>query len=162
MEFKDLQILLDKYFDGESTLEEDMQIKRFFRENSNLPDELKRTRAMFDFFQKESSNKLEKELNFIKETQKTKPAKIQRIVYLITSIAASILLFFSVLTYMNKTNEQKIYAYVNGKPVMDKEQAKQETEKALLLVSKNLNEGTKSLKYLSTFSKAEDIVTHID
>jgi len=45
---------------------------------------------------------------------------------------------------------------------MDKEQAKQEMEKALLLVSKNLNEGTKSLEHLSTFSKAEDIVTRID
>jgi len=105
MEFKDLQILLDKYFDGESTLEEEMQIKRFFKEQSNLPDELKRTKAMFDFFQKESSNKLEKELNFIKETQKTKPAKIQRIVYLITSIAASILLFFSVLTLCKRQTD---------------------------------------------------------
>jgi len=162
MEFKDLEILLDKYFDGESTLEEEMQIKCFFKDQSNLPDELKQTKAMFDFFQKESAHKLEQELIFIKNTHKSKPDKTRKILYLITSVAASILLLFSIFTYINKPNSPKVYAYVNGKPIMDEELAKQETEKALLLVSKNLNEGSKSLKHLSTFSKAEDIVTHIE
>ena len=78
--------------------------------------------------------------------------------YLFSGIAASIVLLISILTYSDNPEEQKVYAYINGKPIMNEQVAKMEAKRALLLVSSNFNQGTENLKHLSTFSKAEEIV----
>ena len=83
----------------------------------------------------------------------TKP---RRLVFL--AIAASIALLISVFIFQHKQPEEQIYAYVNGVPVENKDMAIAEAQKALMLISKNLNEGTQSLNHLKEFNKAEEIL----
>ena len=50
--------------------------------------------------------------------------------------------------------EKPVYAYINGKPVENQQLAYKEAQKALMMVSKNLNEGSKNVKHLSELDKA--------
>jgi len=158
MEFKDLELLLDKYFEGNSTLEEEKQIREFFRTNSDLPEKLVETKAMFEFFQNESVKQTELQLIQIANWKSVKSTNKRKIYYLISGIAASLLLLISILTYTDNSEEQKVYAYINGKPIMNEQVAKMEAKRALLLVSSNFNHGAENLNHLSTFSKAEELI----
>ena len=158
MEYKELEILLDNYFEGNTNLEEEQQIREFFRTNSDLPETLLGTKAMFELFQREAEKQTELSLIQIVNRQSAKSINQRKIYYLISGIAASIILLISILTYSDNFEEQKIYAYINGKPIMNEQVAKMEAKRALLLVSSNFNHGTKNLNHLSNFSKAEALV----
>lgn len=158
MEFKELEILLDEYFEGNTTLQGEQQIREFFRTNSDLPAKLVEIKEMFDFFQSESEKQVNFQITPIFNEQSLKKTNFKNILYLFSGIAASIVLLISILTYSDNPEEQKVYAYINGKPIMNEQVAKMEAKRALLLVSSNFNQGTENLKHLSTFSKAEEIV----
>jgi len=159
MEFKDLEILLEKYFDGETTLFEEQQIVKFFKNNTELPEKFKQTKAMFEFFKDEKESKADFEFA---PTENKKTTKTRRLYYQVSAIAASILIFISIFTYTDNLEEQKVYAYINGKPIMNEQVAIMEAKRALLLVSSNFNEGTESLKHLSSFNKAEMLVEGVN
>ena len=154
MEFKNLELLLHKYFEGNTSLDEEQQIKEFFKNNKELPEKLLKTKAMFEFFQ----NEKEKQLEYQFSPGKSKKTSIKKLYYQVSGIAASILILISIFIYTDNSEEQKIYAYINGKPIMNEQVAKMEAKRALLLVSSNFNQGTENLKHLSTFSKAETII----
>lgn len=158
MEFKNLEILLDKYFEGNTTLDEEQQIREFFRKNADLPEKLMETKAMFEFFQKESEKQVEFQFAPTLTKKSTKNTTIRKVYYLVSGIAAAIVLLISIVTYSDNSEEQKVYAYINGKPIMNEQVAKMEAKKALLFVSSKFNKGTENLKHLSIFSKAEDVV----
>ena len=156
MEYKELEILLDKYFEGNTSLKEEQEIKDFFKNNSELPENLIETKAMFLFFQSEKEEQTE--LEFV-PTARRKPKKnLRKIYYQVSGIAASIILLISILTYSDNSEEQKIYAYINGKPIMNEQVAKMEAKRALLLVSSNFNHGTKNLNHFTSFSRAEELI----
>ena len=45
----DIELLLDKYYEGETSIEEEKELKRFFQ-NENVPDHLKSHAAQFGYF----------------------------------------------------------------------------------------------------------------
>jgi hypothetical protein len=58
MNKKHIQDLLDKYFEGESSLSEETELKAFFHQTSILPDEWKAYKNLFTYFENESSKKM--------------------------------------------------------------------------------------------------------
>ena len=155
MEFKELEILLERYFDGKTTLAEEQQIKEFFKNSAELPQKMKETKAMFEFFQNEKEKQADFEFSPIKRKDK---AKIRKLYYQVSAIAASILILISIFTYTDNLEEQKVYAYINGKPIMNEQVAEMEAKRALMLVSSNFNQGAENLKHLSSFNRAETLV----
>ncbi len=155
-------MLLDKYFEGNTTLAEEKQIKKFFKNNTELPEKLTEIKTMFEFFQNEYEKQSELDLNLIVQKTNTKKTNIKRLYYRISGIAASIILLIGIFIYTDNQEEQKIYAYINGKPIMDEQVAKIEAKRALLLVSSNFNQGTENLKHLSNFSEAESLVEGVN
>ena len=49
---KDIETLLNKYFEGETTCEEERRLRRFFAEGL-VPEHLEEYRPMFAFFEAE-------------------------------------------------------------------------------------------------------------
>ena len=47
MELAEIKILIDKYYDGETTLDEEAAIAEYIATHDNLPSELEVTRAIF-------------------------------------------------------------------------------------------------------------------
>ena len=103
--------------------------------------------------------------HFISESKETtdipKVKKVKRIlpryVLVFTGIAASIILVFGIIFFTEKENET-VYAYLNGVAVTDKDQALNETYKAINLISKNLNRATENLNYLNKFNRIETLI----
>jgi len=151
MELNEIDQLLDKYFEGETSLEEEAQIKVFLQSKDLLPEKYKRIKAMFSFYQatkNESSElKIENLIPFHKKERKS-----FRILYY--AVAASAAILFGIWFMQDSKIEKPVYAYINGKPVENQELAYKEAQKALMLVSKNLNEGTKNIGHLSELDKA--------
>ncbi|NWJ49737.1 MAG: hypothetical protein HXX14_02625 [Bacteroidetes bacterium] len=58
MNKKHIQDLLDKYFEGESSLSEEMELKDFFLKTSILPDEWKAYKKLFTYFENESAKRM--------------------------------------------------------------------------------------------------------
>jgi hypothetical protein len=150
MEFKDIDKIIQKYFDGESTLQEEIIIRRFLLKAEGLPEKYDGVRRMFLFFDSEHKKTSNLQFDSILPKQKS-GKKIIRMTYF--AVAASIALVFGIWFMNRSTDEKKIFAYINGKPVENKEIAYKEAQKALLLVSKSFNKGTENLKQISEFDR---------
>ena len=63
MKWDKIDHLLQKYYDGETTVAEENELKSFFNQTLLLPDYLKPHAAQFNYFTKESETKLDKYLS---------------------------------------------------------------------------------------------------
>jgi hypothetical protein len=155
MEFKEIDHLIKKYFDGETSLEEENKIRHFLMQGDPLPEKYESMKAIFLFFNSESEKKSRLKLESI-IARPRKQWKIGRISYFAAAACMALVLGFWFMT--NHGEEKKVFAYINGRPVENRELAYKEAQKALLLVSKNLNKGTEKISHLSEFDKAMAIV----
>ena len=149
MDYKELKKSVDKFFNGETNLKEEQVLKAYFKNSKDIPPDLLYAKELF--------------CHFISESQETtdmpavKKGKRISAGYVLSGIAASIIVIFGFLYFTGKENET-VYAYVNGIPVTDEDQALKETYKAFNLISKHLNRGTKDLNYLNKFNKIETLI----
>lgn len=156
MEYNDIDKLLDKYFDGNTSLEEEKMLRKYFRENKNLPMQLENIRHLFGYIDAEAEETADFE---IYKPSVTSNSKRRYIIYL-SGIAASIILLIGIYFYFNAANpDKKIYAYINGKAITNEQIAINETKKVLYKVSVNFNEGTGPLRNLSKFNKTKNLLT---
>lgn len=105
---KNIDEVLDRYFEGNTSLKEEEQLRTYFRKG-NIDDQYKIYEPMFVLFEKERSTA-------------EKPKKKKRFfVYLWTGVAASLLLITIskfVFTHSSSNQSQSI-VYIDGKEVSD-------------------------------------------
>ena len=56
MDFKNMEQLLEKYWNCETSLEEEQQLRDFFKGNA-IPEALNETASLFRFFEEEKKNR---------------------------------------------------------------------------------------------------------
>ncbi|MDL2291523.1 hypothetical protein LJB80_00040 [Bacteroides sp. OttesenSCG-928-F21] len=105
--------LLTKYFDGETTCEEERELKRLFREEK-VPAELEIYRPYFAFFEKETKKKVKPRNPFI---------------YTMGGIAAGVLILLGVagIKYINQPVD---YIIIDGKKSADIRLAREQARAA--------------------------------
>lgn len=145
MDSNKVKILLEKYWDGESSLEEETQLRAYFQSNQ-IEDELKPYQPLFQFFHVEHEKHLttdfdEKLIQNLQSVDQKAP-RVRRLPYYLVRIAAiGLLLIAAYFVVENNFSEPK-----NDKVVMTEdmspEEAYAQTKAALLLVSAKLNKGT--------------------
>lgn len=134
MELRTIEKLLEKYFDAETTVAEERDLKLYFSSEDVAPH-LEQYRPMFGYFAKEGEQTFEKPLP-LKKAKKNYTAWM--------SVAASVVLLAGLFTFYNHesaTNED-LGTYD------DPEVAFRETQKALNMLSKNVNVGMSSINYV--------------
>ena len=97
MNKKHIQDLLDKYFEGETSLREEKELKRFFRRMALLPEEWEGYRKMFTYFETEGLRTM---------PVKDDIQKKKNIYWLIAtgiSLAATVLILLSIFIPATKT-----------------------------------------------------------
>jgi len=97
MNKKHIQDLLDKYFEGETSLSEEKELRNFFRKTALLPEEWQSYKQMFAFFEAEGL----KTMPSIENVQRKK-----NIIWLVVtsiSIAASVLILLTIFLPPTKT-----------------------------------------------------------
>ena len=94
--------LLDKYFEGETSCEEERELRRFFTEEE-VPEHLQTYRPLFAYLNREATSMAEptEEKSVTTESAKEvptqrKPSRLYRTFYAVSGIAAGLLLLLGV------------------------------------------------------------------
>ena len=154
MDYKAIEQLLEKYFDGHSSLEEEQQLQQFFEKNKKLPPALESAALMFRHFQGESAETMPQPIMRVSRNRQ------RNRIWQLSGIAASILIVLSAIFWMPGSMDQgPAYAYINGQPVNNEEVALEEMKKALSIMTSHLNQGTEGLSQLSKFEQIKKSIS---
>ncbi len=154
MEKKRIEKLIEKFYNGETSIGEERLLENYFS-RKDIPASLVAERDLFRFYATSRNDQLpdegltEKIIEAIESEGADLTGKRRRLVYAVTSIAASMLILIG--SYF-------IFLYPSGPGLAlskykdtfnNPEIAYLETQKALLYVSQKLNEGTQPLDNLT-------------
>jgi len=138
MELREVEALLDKYFDAETTVAEENSLKAYFAGDAVAPH-LQQYMPMFGYFAKQQELHFEKKLPLKNKVSLTKWF----------SVAASVVLLCGMFAWFINGNgpQQELGTYD------DPELAFKETQKALQMLSGKVNIGVESVNYLGEYEK---------
>ncbi len=153
MNFRQIEKLLERYFNGETSLEEEKILKDFFK-GGNIPPHLLSLKKQFEYFADEQKNNYlderfdHKVLDQITQNEKsnTRSIKLRRL-YTYSSIAASIIIVLSIFFKFDPFSKKMDDTF------NDPQIAYEETKKALLFVSKVLNKGISPVEKVASFDE---------
>jgi hypothetical protein len=142
MELQKIELLLNKYFDAETTLAEEKMLKEYFSGN-NVAPHLEQYRPMFGYFAHQQQQHFNKPLPLKNKISYTKWL----------SVAASVVMLCGMAWFINTQNSQEELGTYD-----DPEVAFRETQKALQMLSGKVNMGVKSVNYLGEYEKTRKTV----
>lgn len=146
MELDNIRLLLDRYFEGETTLEEEKILAAFFA-SADVPADLQPYRALFGFFAE--ARELEP------KTEVSLPVKRNRLRWI--PVAASVVLLLGAGTFAYFHSEKMPSKQELG-TYDDPEVAYQETQKALKLLSQHVNSGVNGMAYIETYEQSKNVI----
>jgi len=144
MELDRVEALLEKYFEGETTIAEENELKIYFS-SAAVAIHLQQYQPLFDYYTSEKNQNFQGKL--VVPKSKKKP-------FIWISIAASVVVLLGVGIYafndMNNNRNQDLGTYDNP------EEAFKETQKALAMLSNNVNVGIESIQYVENYENTRD------
>ncbi|MFB6457960.1 hypothetical protein ACE38W_22000 [Chitinophaga sp. Hz27] len=159
MDYKTISALLEKYWNGESTLEEEALLRAFYAEpHPDMPEDLEEAASLFQYFGANDAFPAEPAWDPLPITAATapEPTKVIRMRsgYNWMKYAAVLLMTVGIGYALREHQHTKQQA--NQQLAMEEEERRafQETKKALALLSRNLNKGTEKMQQLSYFNTA--------
>ena len=160
MNTKEIKQLLEKYYNGESSIDEELILKDFFSREI-VPDELEIEKDIFIYYSESSAIHLPSEgfgtriINAIDDYEKNHAGfRWSRIYRTVTGIAAGILILAGSYFFFTYRSEP-------ADTFSDPEIAYNEAMKILYVVSSRLNNGTRELEKVGMMQDAvnESIIT---
>ena len=145
MESNKINALLEKYFEGETTLAEENELKKYFSSAVVAPH-LQQYQSLFGYYTLETKQNFEPKLML--QSNKNRKMYWQ-------AVAASVvvLLGVGIYTFNNVSNDkinQELGTYDNP------EEAFKETQKALAMLSNHVNVGIESIQYIENYENTKD------
>lgn len=143
----DYKKLIEKYWNGETTITEEQSLKSYFN-SDQVSKELLEFAPFFQYMGVAKEETLPTDIPELirKDKVNLKPLTIKSKLITISRIAAAILLLISisfVYTHFNQpTKAERLASYWAEKEIKDPKLAYKKTKAALLMVSKKLNGGT--------------------
>ncbi len=144
MELNRIESILEKYFQGETSVFEEKELKEYFS-SSDVAQHLEKYKPLFGYFSKASSEEFKQTI-----TLQTKKHNVKWL-----SIAASVvvLLGISTFTYLHQPEETNDLGTYESP-----EKAFEATQKALSMLSKNVNVGIESVTYINEFQNSKELI----
>lgn len=139
-----IEILIEKYFEGETSIAEEKELKAYFS-SSDVAQHLEQYKPVFGYFSQA------KQEQFTASIPLKSGRKQKRLAWL--SVAASVVVMFGVglFAYQNTSDPTQ----ENLGVIDDPEIAFKETQKALALISKHVNTGIESVNYLGEYQQSK-------
>lgn len=160
MDYKTARTLLDKYWNCETSLEEEEQLRSYFQQD-DIADDLRKYQDLFRFYSGEISSDLNEEFDkkILKKLGPGYKSSHQRYLSWMYKAAAAVLLILSFFVI----HERFIRVKEQAKKVVEDtfstpEKALEETKRVLFFVSEKINKGKEGAAKLNKFKKAEDVV----
>lgn len=148
MELNKIEMLLEKYFEGQTSIHEEKVLQIYFT-SADVAPHLEQYTPIFGYFSKAATLELKQETQFptiVKDRKRTK-------VWL--SIAASIVVMLGAGTYVYFDKEvvsQDLGTYDNPEVAM------KETQKALAMLSSHVNVGIESVICLEQYEDSKKLI----
>jgi len=156
MDSKKIEELVNKYWDCETSLEEEAQLHAYFREG-NYPEQLKETAALFGYFDSRKKKTLT-DVSFdqsVLRKVKAPNAKVRTLVYNTMRIAAGLIVLLVAVWFVRsevrRSTPQEVVDTYN-----DPKLAFEETKKALLMISKSFGAAEEQAKKINLFNEAQE------
>jgi hypothetical protein len=157
MDFNTMEELLRKYWNCETTLEEEKQLREYFGGN-NIPEQWKETAALFRYFEvskKKSLNDLAFESQVMHRVLVPKKNKLVKLMYNSMRIAAGLAVVLVAGWFIrNEVRESAPQAVVDTYD--DPKLAFEETKKALLMISKSFGTAEEQARKINMFNEAKE------
>lgn len=155
MALDNIEKLLEKYDNGETTLQEEQQLKHYFTQETVAPH-LEVYKPMFQYFLNTQKEQFTKDVPLNPDSYRDR--KTYKL-YQWISVAAVAVLMFGVYTQVNKPNEpsaEQLLAYNQTMEALNLVSSKfskgTENMSALGLMASSLNKGTENIAYINQFS----------
>jgi hypothetical protein len=156
MDSKQLEQLLEKYWNCETSLEEEKQLRKYFR--GEVPENLKETADLFRYFEKQQAHAVEGsdfDAGVIKKIKQQQPQGKSVSMVNFARIAAGLLVVITA-TYFVRQEVRKAYPPEIVDTYSDPKLALEETKKALMMISKGFNKAQKEAGKIKVFNEAEE------
>jgi len=150
--------LLNKYWNCETTLEEEQQLREYFR-GGDIGEEWKETAVLFRYFEenrKKSLNDISFEAGVMEKVRTpAKQGKVVKLFYNSMRIAAGIAVVM-VATWFIRTEIRKSTPQEVVDTYDDPKLAFEETKKALMMISKSFGTAEEQAKKINMFNEAQE------
>jgi len=144
MELNKIDTLLEKYFQGKTSISEEKELKNYFS-SSDVAKHLEQYKPLFGYF-------LEAKAQEFKQTILLQ-AKKRNVTWLSIAASVVVLLGISTFSYLHQPEEK----YDLG-TYQSPEAAFEATQKALSMLSKNVNVGIESVSYINEFENSKELI----
>jgi hypothetical protein len=156
MNLQEIEKLLEKYFEGETSLSEEQRLRDYFS-SGNVPERWRNLQVYFNQMKLEKEIHLDSSVTDSKMISSQKEEKVAPLIdlrrpwiYWMTGIAASILILIAVFVKFDPFSKRIEDTY------KDPQTAYVEARKILLYVSSQMNKGTRNLKPVATLQTGLD------
>ncbi|WP_377578805.1 hypothetical protein [Ohtaekwangia kribbensis] len=163
MDSNRIENLLSKYWNCETSLEEEQQLREYFK-GGDIPEQWKETAALFRYFEenkKKTLNDVAFDAAIIQNVQPQKKGKLVKLFYNSMRIAAGIAVLVMAVWFVRKevrdTTPQEVVDTYD-----DPQLAFEETKKALLMISKSFGTAENQAKKLNMFNEAQEEIQKKD
>lgn len=157
MELNKIENILEKYFQGETSIAEENELRDYFS-SSNVAQHLEQYQPIFSYFSQVKQQKSTYELEDLDQTGEAIPlqTKKQNVGWL--SIAASVVVLLGIGTYFytSEKTTTPVVAQSELGTYDNPEKAFAETQKALALLSNNVNVGIESVQYIKEYEQSKN------
>jgi hypothetical protein len=162
MDSKNINALLEKYWNCETSLEEEQQLKEYFR-GKQIPEQLKETAVLFQYFDEHKKKDLTDsgfDHEVLAKVKTPKQGKVVKLLYNSMRIAAGIaVLVIATFLVRNEIRKTSPPAPVAVKDTFDDPKlAFEETKKALMMISKSFGSAQDKAKKINMFNEAQKSV----
>ncbi|MBK5280105.1 MAG: hypothetical protein JJE09_14700 [Bacteroidia bacterium] len=157
MESKQIEQLLEKYWNAETSLEEEQQLRDFFRSES-IPEGMKETAELFRYFDHQKKVQLTEpsfDGNVVRKISANRPAaKSVKMYFNYARIAAGLVVVVAA-TYFVGQEVRKSYPAEVTDTYSDPKLAFEETKKAFMMLSKGFGKARQESQKIKLFNEAE-------
>lgn len=154
MEYNEIKRLLDRYFDGETTLGEEQTLRRYFTSTADIPEDLRYAASMFAYAAKKRA---QTRPMAAEATLKRLPRRRFGVIAAATAAAACIALgaviVFRSGNFPQNAMPDEVYCYLDGRAITDRAEAEKVTRRVLDDVQADLAHSSELLASLSIFAK---------
>ena len=148
MELIRIDDLIEKYFRGETSIAEENELRSYFT-SSNVAPRLEQYKSIFGYFSQA------KEQSFTRTISFESKAKVTKRFGTWLSIAASVVILLGIGTYAFYTFPPEKQSQDLG-TYDDPDEAFRATQKALSLLSNNVNVGIESVQYIKVYQTTKE------
>jgi len=144
MELTKIETILEKYFQGETSVSEEKELKNYFS-SSDVAHHLVHYKPMFGYFSKATEQKFNQTILL--------QAKKQYVGWLSIAASVVVLLGISTFTYLHQPKQMDDLGTYESP-----EEAFEATQKALSMLSEKVNVGIESVSYINEFQNSKELI----